>query len=33
MAKNAQWILALTALAILGFLSVLIITGKIILMN
>jgi len=33
MAKNPQWILALTALAILGFLSVLIITGKIILMN
>ncbi len=33
MAKNPQWILVLTALAILGFLSVLIITGKIILMN
>ncbi len=33
MAKNAQWIISLTALAILGFLSVLIITGKIILMN
>lgn len=33
MVKNPQWILALTALAILGFLSVLIITGKIILMN
>lgn len=33
MAKNSQWILALSALAILGFLSVLIITGKIVLMN
>ncbi len=33
MAKNPQWILALSALAILGFLSVLIITGKIVLMN
>jgi formate hydrogenlyase subunit 4 len=33
MAKNAQWIISLTALAILGFLSVLIITGKIILLN
>jgi len=33
MAKNPQWILALSVLAILGFLSVLIITGKIILIN
>lgn len=33
MAKNAQWILSLTALAIVGFLSVLIITGKIILLD
>ncbi|MBW6536208.1 MAG: NADH-quinone oxidoreductase subunit H [Mariniphaga sp.] len=33
MAKNPQWILSLSALAILGFLSVLIITGKIILMD
>lgn len=33
MAKNPQWILSLSALAVVGFLSVLIITGKIILMN
>ncbi len=33
MAKNPQWILSLSALAIIGFLSVLIITGKIILLN
>jgi formate hydrogenlyase subunit 4 len=33
MAKNPQWILSLTALAIVGFLSVLIITGKIILLD
>ena len=33
MAKNPQWILSLSALAIVGFLSVLIITGKIILLD
>ena len=33
MAKNPQWILSLSALAVVGFLAVLIITGKIILMN
>lgn len=33
MAKNPQWIMSLSALAIVGFLAVLIITGKIILIN
>lgn len=33
MAKNPQWILSLSALAVVGFLAVLIITGKIILLN
>lgn len=33
MDKNPQWIISLSALAVIGFLSVLIITGKIILIN